>query len=140
MLNRGMKTLKQTRTIELLDNGDVRRGNPLATIIACFLDIDDPEKVIQIQEHYPKNDDGTDAANWVLVLSSWLEERGWDWGVLDDHLYTGEPYIVYGKNRHGITHACIYKNGALWHDPHPDDDGLIEEAQIEYLRKTRILN
>lgn len=134
-----MKTFKQTRLTEIKDDGTLVRGNPLATIIACFLNLRSPEDAIQIQNHYPEEDNQNEAT-WVLILSYWLEERGYDWGVLQDHLYTGEPYIVYGKNANGITHACVYKNGVLWHDPHPNDGGLIEESQFEYIRPMRKLN
>lgn len=134
-----MKTLKQSRVIEIKDDGTLVRGNPLATIIACFLNLNDPEEAIQIQNYYPENGSKNDAS-WVLILSYWLEERGYDWGVLKDHLYDNEPYIVYGEDRYGMTHACIYKNGALWHDPHPDGEGLITEGQFEYIKKIKKLN
>lgn len=136
-----MKLLKQTRMIEVNRNGELLRGNPLATVIACFLDLDSPEDAIQIQNHYP-SDRGGNEASWVLILSHWLEERGYDWGILDGHLYNNEPYIVYGINDTGLTHVCIYKNGELLHDPLPDGEGLIEETQFEYIRKdtkTRIM-
>lgn len=42
--------------------------------------------------------------------------------------------IVGGMTDRGFNHAVIYKNGNLWHDPHPSRDGIkkIEEIDIVY--------
>jgi hypothetical protein len=128
-----MKALKQTRVLRInKESMTPVRGNPLATIVACFLDLDSPEDAIQIQEHYDSGE-----ATWVLVLSYWLEERGWDWGIQGDHKYDGSYYITYGVSPRGETHACIYQNGVLHHDPHESGDGLMEESHFEYIRRNK---
>jgi hypothetical protein len=55
-------------------------------------------------------------------------------------MYDGSYYLVAGESARGTIHVCIYKNGALWHDPHPDQSGLLEEDMFEYFKKRQILN
>lgn len=117
-----MKKLIQTRL-----HSETQRGNCFPTVIACFMDLDSAEDVIQIQEHY-------DDDKWLWKLLNWLNERGWEMGTLHDgHLQTGEYYLVTGKTSRGTRHVCIYQNGELFHDPHPSGEGLITEENFEYL-------
>ena len=58
--------------------------------------------------------------------------------VLDsdsNHLFNDEYYLVSGNTIRNIKHVCIYKNGKLFHDPHPSQQGLISETSIHTLRK-----
>lgn len=121
-----MRKLQQTR----LHNPPEVQGNCFPTVIACFLDSDSPEDVIQIQENYTESD-------WNIKLYNWLEERGWIWGVIDGHLYDDSFYMVIGKTERfpNINHVCIYQNGKLYHDPHPEGNGLITEDIFEGLIK-----
>lgn len=130
-----MKRLIQTRTHEK-GNGD----NCFATVIACLMDLEDPEEVWQLQEHYPSDGNTTDA-RWILALDHWLGERGYMWLVASGHIMDGSFYLVSGKtNRHPDQyHICIYQNGKLYHDPHPDGDGLITEEQFELIRKLPVV-
>lgn len=132
-----MKKLIQTRVDSILNDSfdDIKtRENSYATAIACFLDLDNPEDCIQIQEHFAEDENDV---KWVLVLSLWLEERGYDWGSLIGHQYDNSYYLVLGLNYLGNEHICIYKNGELWHDPHPDGMGLITEEGFEFIRKNK---
>jgi hypothetical protein len=132
-----MKKLLQTRVDSILNHSfdNVKtRDNSYATAIACFLDLDSPEDCIQIQEHFSEDENDI---KWVLVLSLWLEERGYDWGSLMTHQYDDSYYLVLGENYMGNTHICIYKNGELWHDPLPGGIGLITEDSFEFIRKNK---
>lgn len=137
-----MKKLFQTRIDELYldeDNDKIKsEDNAYATVIACFLDLDNVEDCIQIQEHFPNEKNEKDVS-WMLVLSYWLEERGYDWGSMDNHLLDGSHYIVIGESFRGTTHVCIYKDGVLWHDPHPDGTGLLTEELFEYIKPNKVI-
>ncbi len=133
--------VKQTRMRKLIQTrfGDFdydqneavdTRDNSYATVIACFLNLNSPEDCLQIQEYFTEKEND---AVWLLMLGLWLEERGYDWGSLDGHKYDNSYYIVVGESLRGTTHACIYKNGELWHDPHPDNTGLLSEEFYEYV-------
>lgn len=115
-----MRKLKQTR----LHNPPEVLGNCFSTVIACFLDLNSPEDVIQIQEKYSEDD-------WNVQLYNWLYERGWEWKTIEGHLYDDSFYTVTGKTNRGVSHICIYKNGELYHDPHECGEGLITEDVFE---------
>ncbi len=117
-----MKKLIQTR----VHNPPIQKGNCFPTVIACFLDLDSAEEVLQIQEYY-------DDENWLSMLCNWLNENGWEWGSLRGH--AEGFYLVTGDSPRGIKHICIYKDGSLYHDPHPSGEGLINEEYFEYLDK-----
>lgn len=43
-------------------------------------------------------------------------------------------YIASGMSPRGIYHAVIYKDGKLWHDPHPEGGGIDEPImEAEFL-------
>ena len=118
-----MKKLLQTRLHE-----PPQKGNCYPTVIACFMDLDSPEDALQIQEHYPEDKED---ASWRDILFDWLYERGWDIEWFDGHLYDDSFYAVTGMSPRGTVHICIYQNGKLYHDPHPDGTGLITEMGFE---------
>ena len=120
-----MRKLQQTR----VHNPPEVLGNCFPTVIACFLDLNSPEDVIQIQEKYQED-------NWNIKLQEWLHERGWIWKTISGHLYDNSFYTVTGKvSRSQANHICIYKNGELYHDPNPCNSGLISEDVFETLTK-----
>lgn len=122
-----MKKLLQTRYVPKTED-----DNCFSTVIACIMDLESPEEVIQVQKLYS---DKVDDVKWVLVLNQWLEDRGYTWLTLQDHIYNDQYYFVTGITERGSEHICIYKNGELYHDPHPSGMGLVTEEMIEMLVK-----
>lgn len=125
-----MKKLIQTRLHISMKKGE--RGNCFPTAIACIMDMDSPEDVIQIQEYY-KEDENDEDNNWMVVLNQWLFDKGYEWGGLSGHQSDGSYYLVTGKTERGTVHVCIYKDGELYHDPHPSNKGLETIMAYEYL-------
>lgn len=82
------------------------------------------EDVIQIQEHY-------DDPNWPTILDDWLLSHSFEWERIEGHLQNDEYYLVIGDGPRGVSHVCIYQNGELYHDPHPDRTGLVTEREFE---------
>lgn len=122
-----MKKLQQTR----LHSPPEILGNCFPTVIACFLDLNSPEDVIQIQEKYKEDD-------WNNQLQKWLLEKGWEWKKISGHLFDDSYYLVIGKtNRGNASHVCIYQNGELYHDPNPCNEGLITEDYFEVLEEKK---
>ena len=113
--------LKQTRL-----KTETQRGNCLPTVIACLLGYDNPESVIQIQEYYDSDD-------WLDIMYDWLYKKGFEREWINGHLYNDELYMVSGNTVRNILHVCIYKNGKLYHDPHPANTGLITETTFSIL-------
>lgn len=127
-----MKKLIQTRLFvgPASEEPIKQRGNCFPTVIACVMDKDSPEDVLQIQEYYDLPDDG-----WIPKLYEWLFEQGYDWENLRDHLYDDSYYFVTGMTERGTCHVCIYQNGKLYHDPHPSSAGLTEILSYSILEK-----
>lgn len=119
-----MKKLQQTR----VHNPPEILGNCFPTVIACFLDLNSPEDVIQIQEKYQE-------INWKVQLQDWLKSKGWIWRRITGHLYDNSFYIVVGQTNRGAKHVCIYQNGKLYHDPNSCNTGLITEDYFEELKE-----
>ena len=123
-----MKKLIQTR----LHNPPISRGNCFPTVIACIMDLDSPEDVLQVQEIY-----GLEDRDWHIELENWLNDRGWEKEYIKGHLFDDSFYFVSGVSPRNpnVFHVCIYQNGKLYHDPHPDNTGILTEDHFEYLFK-----
>lgn len=98
------------------------------------MDKNSPEDVIQIQEYY--NED-----KWFVRFMEWLHKEGYIIYGLEDHSEADEDsfYIVIGNSERdcsgNIKHACIYKNGKLYHDPLEGGNGLVTEEEFEVIKK-----
>lgn len=123
-----MKKLLQTR----FHNPPDVKGNCFPTVIACFMDCESAEDVLQIQEKMIPGD-----ASWVSEIDDWITSKGYNWETVKGHQFDGSYYIVCGKTERfpNILHCCIYQNGKLYHDPHPEGNGLITEELFETITK-----
>ena len=69
----------------------------------------------------------------------WLNERGWGLvtiqarGPFFKRHFAKGYVLVGGKSSRGLPHAVIYKDGELWHDPHPDRGGVVEIEEVDIL-------
>jgi len=117
-----MNKLIQTRVHK--GNDPKERGNCYPTVMACIMDLKNSEEAFQIQEHY-------DNPNWMGLFVKWINEQGWMLEDLYEHQDDNEFYFVTGptmRDKTGfIKHICIYLNGKLYWDPHPDNTGLTRE-------------
>lgn len=119
-----MKPVTQTITGE--------KGNCFPACLASLFEI-------PIQEIPNFIEAGPDAEDFWSAARAWLRERGW--GILPINLGTGfgpeclHGYqMVWGTSPRGRTHATIWKDGVMVHDPHPDQSGLstVEGADLLY--------
>jgi len=81
------------------------------------------------------NEDG--GPHWYMHTYMWCWERGW---VLDQHdKPVNRGYsLVSGKSPRGdFAHVVIYKNGKLFHDPHPSGTGVETVEDWETLRRRK---
>lgn len=49
----------------------------------------------------------------------------------------GEYLFVAGMSPRGVMHQVIYRDGVLWHDPHPSHDGLVDVQSVLAWRPRR---
>jgi hypothetical protein len=120
-----MKKVMQTRF-----SFETTKGNCLAAVVASIMEKDNAEDVIQIQEYY-------DNELWGMMLLEWLDDNGYDYYTINGHLYDDTYYFVSGlspRNRN-ITHICIYQNGIMVHDPHPDGTGILNCLSFSQITK-----
>jgi hypothetical protein len=137
-----MQKVNQTK----LHNPPEQNGNCFRAVISSLTDIPIDE-IIPIEDLY-------DDVNWQTRMICFLKNRGWIWRSAPEFkLYYGEgktvpemntdsmkdvAYAVVGKtNRFSgqVDHICIYMNGELWHDPHPENTGLITMDSFEIFER-----
>lgn len=108
------------------------KGNCQSACLAMMLGCD-LEAVPNFNELY-----GHDADEYAKQLQSWLMDRGlW---IITFIPWQGVPwpprhgyYIAGGTSARDLRHAVIYKDGRLWHDPHPDGIGIEEVTDFDLI-------
>ena len=137
-----MELVKQTK----LHNPPEQNGNCFAAVISSITGI-------PIEEMYAIEDTYNDPC-WSERLTKWLLSKGWLWRGAKDFQYRysmskipigfseddfkDRPYFVIGStNRFGgeVAHICIFMNGELIHDPHPENTGLMTLDNYEVIEK-----
>lgn len=96
------------------------RGNCLQAAVASILNLD-------LDDVPNFNDAPPDVGFWGL-LALFLRRRGlFTWEMHGPGIFHPDCfYLAYGKSPRGagMTHAVVYRNGELVHDPHPSRAGL----------------
>ena len=154
-----MKYHKQTITNDMFGGG---KGSCYPTTIACLLDLE-LEEIPFFNLCYWNKEEDDNIYKGLMELSAtqfdkkyWIYKSLWSYileaflfskGYKEVFLYDDEkeewlknnpntPYMVTGETVRGTRHVCIYMNGQLHHDPHPDNTGLVkEEENIGILEK-----
>ncbi len=128
-----MKIQHQTK---LHDPENGIRGNCMMTCYACYLDLD-VSQVPPIELLF----DAKPQPFWYEMLEYWLANYCYrkSIGLSEDPYLTNgydDYYFAWGKtNRGNWHHQVIFKEGKLFHDPHPDGTGLTEICGYEILEK-----
>jgi hypothetical protein len=118
-----------------------RKGNCVAACVATLLDIplEQVPHFVEFGIALGDSDDVHDISagnNWWSMLLGFMAGKGL-WPVhLDslDHAERGEVVFVAGKSPRGVTHQVLYRDGELWHDPHPSRAGVLTIESIEAWR------
>ena len=75
---------------------------------------------------------------WDEVVKLWLQQMGYKrlFYLTDPFITNGfdDYYFAYGTSPRGFSHQVIYKEGKLFHDPHPSQGG-VEVHGYEVLEK-----
>jgi hypothetical protein len=146
-----MTPVTQTKVVVKNSKGEeVVRGNCYAAVIASFLDLPISE-VPNVETFFHM-----DGAFWQDIMLTFLNTKGWElctdnrYRVFHDGAFgleqgkraewmqecSGQYYLVTGKSPRGFGHICIYRNGMLFHDPHPTREGLVSEEYFQSLERT----
>jgi len=104
-------------------------GNCQSAVLAMLLDL--PLEAIPNFFEQGKTD-----LEWWDAYHQFLEEQGFWFVIFDgEHAeprakYTKGFYEVSGPSSRGVEHAVVYKDGQLWHDPHPSREGLLKVRKV----------
>lgn len=97
-------------------------GNCWQAAIASLVGapLDDVPHFVQIDE-----DTGQD---YLALTQDWLAERGLQLHSSARPTNPNEIYLVGGQSLRGFFHCVLYRNGELYHDPHPDRTGIVKPS------------
>jgi len=112
------------------------KGNCWQTVLACMTD-----KEIDEVPHFVDIDENQGGPDWFYYSYMWLWEQGYRLVQYDEYPTkqgTDEPWdgyvMVSGLSPRGdFHHVVIYKDGKLFHDPHPSQAGVKTEVSFEIL-------
>lgn len=76
---------------------------------------------------------------FMKMAHAWLSARGWGHitmdapGMVFKRHYSKGYVMAAGMTERGMLHSVIYKDGELWHDPHPSHAGILEVQEVDLL-------
>ena len=125
-----MKKLGNKEPTKIYQDKFGDEGNCMSACLAMMLDI----PLSSVPNFF---DMGDTERQWWNALREWLAE--YNVGIVTTDLkgallHATKGYlIVGGSTERGLEHAVIYKDGELWHDPHPKGSGLKEVSGVDFL-------
>lgn len=122
-------------TQTILASDPKRKGNCLAACVATFLGVELQQVPHFIEFGIAWNGED-DRAAWIAMLCGFMAGHG-RWLVELDSLAEAdgdEVVFVAGPSPRGVMHQVLYRDGVLWHDPHPSRDGVLEVRHVEAWR------
>lgn len=125
----------------ILASDPSRKGNCVAACVASILGIplDRVPHFIEFGIAYGDSDDLAEVShgnNWWAMMLGFLAGHGL-WVVELEKVTDAEReecVLVAGMSPRGVVHQVIYRDGALWHDPHPSRDGVLDVREILAVR------
>lgn len=122
-------------TQTILASDPKRQGNCVAACVATFLGIE-LEQVPHFIEFGAGWNGKEDRVAWFAMLCGFMAARGLWITELDSlsDAAAGEVVFVAGPSCRGVTHQVLYRDGDLWHDPHPSRAGVLEARHVEAWR------
>ena len=118
-----------------------RKGNCVAACVATLLGepLDRVPHFIEFGIAYGDSEDVKEVShgnNWWAMMLGFLAGRGL-WVVELDAVTDADPdelMLVAGMSPRGVVHQVIYREGRLWHDPHPSRAGVLDVREVLAIR------
>ena len=122
----------------ILASDPKREGNCLAACVASWLGLPLAE-VPHFIEHGAALNGENDRVSWWSMLLGYMAGRGYWPTELDSpsDAEPGEIAFVMGMSPRGVCHQVLYRDGELWHDPHPSRDGITDVREVLVWRHVR---
>ena len=118
-----------------------RKGNCVAACVATVLGIPLAQvpHFIEFGIAYGDSEDVQTVSsgnNWWAMMLGFLAGRGL-WVVELDKVTDADRHefvLVAGMSPRGVVHQVVYREGRLWHDPHPSRDGVLDVREVLAVR------
>lgn len=110
-----------------------REGNCLAACVATWFGrgIDQVPHFVEYASDRPN-------AWWDLLVGYMSGAGYWPFELADpDDANPGEIVFVMGMTPRGVLHQVLYRDGQLWHDPHPSKSGVTDVREVIAWRLVR---
>lgn len=128
-------------TQTILASDPKRMGNCVAACVASFLglDLEQVPHFLEFGDAWKPDPDEPDRVVWFAMLAGFMAGHGLWLTQLDDleGAEPGELVFASGPSPRGVFHQVLYRDGQLWHDPHPSRDGVLEVKEVEAWRPFR---
>jgi hypothetical protein len=110
-----------------------RQGNCVSACVATYLGVSIND-VPNFVEYDGATVDGTPGGTgWWWLMVGYMAGAGGLWPVDLDDVTDGRPgelLFVAGPSERGVLHQVLYRDGELWHDPHPSRAGLLKVTEV----------
>lgn len=125
----------------ILADDPKRKGNCVAACVATILGLSLSEvpHFIEFGIAYGDSENVKEVShgnNWWAMMLGFLAGRGL-WVVELDKVTdadTHEFVLVAGMSPRGVVHQVVYREGRLWHDPHPSRAGVLDVREVLAVR------
>lgn len=109
----------------ILASDPKREGNCLSACVATWLG-----RPLEHVPHFIERGEGNGDAWWWMLIG-YMAGHGWwpyELDSVDDD--PGQILFVMGMSPRGVCHQVLYRDGVLFHDPHPSRDGIIDVREV----------
>lgn len=128
----------------ILASDPKRKGNCVAACVASILGVPLAQvpHFIEFGIAYGDSDDVAEVShgnNWWAMMLGYLAGHGL-WVVELDSVTDADPdefVLVAGMSPRGVVHQVVYREGRLWHDPHPSRAGVLDVREVLAVRSLR---
>lgn len=119
-----------------------KKGNCVAACVATVLGLplDSVPHFIEFGIEFGDSDDVKEGVSsghhWLAMMLGFFAGQGL-WLVELEQVTdaeAGEVVLVAGPSPRGVMHQVLYRDGVLWHDPHPSRDGVLEIREVLAVR------
>lgn len=125
----------------ILADDPKRKGNCVAACVATILGLPLAQvpHFIEFGIAYGDSENVNEVShgnNWWAMMLGFLAGRGL-WVVELDKVTDADPHefvLVAGMSPRGVVHQVVYREGRLWHDPHPSRAGVLDVREVLAVR------
>lgn len=131
-----MKRVDQT----ILASDPVRKGNCVSACVATVLGVPLDQVPHFVEYGLALGDEPEDRVSngnaWWAMMLGYFYGAGYELVELDsaEAAERTEYLLVAGMSPRGVLHQVVYRDGTLWHDPHPSRDGVLDVQEVLAVR------